>query len=333
MAITLATSACTTGHSANSTAKATRSATPSPTAAPALTKQEALAQIARYSEINNEANKHHNRAFLDTIEGGPLYAMSVSDYKEDEGLPKADREKYKPWSYDLDATDVYIPRFTADERRWFAAVTRSGKKKQNVRVMIAAEQATTKQWEMVAAIDLDDPKKLPKIALDAHGYATALDAASSKNVATPVNVLRTAVGDNFTTGGNTTGKKVFAASNASARQVKTHDKTVRKFGSHGITTFSAASPQFTDSYALKTADGQALVVFSHTHSQRDTVFSGYQIIPGKDDRAWLGTTNSPSFTYRFTCSDTAVVPTTPGKSTLIGYTCRRTDAHGMATSS
>ncbi|MFF7476793.1 hypothetical protein [Streptomyces sp. NPDC008092] len=333
MAAALTATACTTKNDASTTVKTAPSASPSPTALPALTKKEALAQIAHYSKINNEANKHRNRALLDTVEDGPLYAMSVADYKETEGLPQAEREPYKPWSYDLAATDVYVPRFRSGQQRWFAAVARSGKKKQYVRVMVLAQHARTKRWEMVAAVDLDDPRKFPKISLDADGYATALDANASKNVAAPVTTLRTAVGDNFATGGDLSGRKVFTSSKASARQIKAHDKTVHKFGSHGITAFSAAVPEFTGSYALKAADGQALVVFAHTHTQRDTVFSAFEITPEKNDRAWLGTTNSPYFSYEFTCSDVAAVPDTPGKSTLLGYTCRRTDAHGMTASS
>ncbi|MDW4906772.1 hypothetical protein RB628_15830 [Streptomyces sp. ADMS] len=334
VAVTLTASACTTSHtsSPDAAAKATRAASPTPTAVPALTKQEALAQIARYSKINNAANDDNNRMLLGTIEDGPLYAMSVADYKENEGLPQADREKYKPWSYNLASTNLYIPRFTAGQKKWFAAVTYNGKKDKYARVLIMAEQTRTKRWEMAAAVDLDDKKQAPKIALDADGYATALDATSTRNVAAPLDVLRAAVTDNFTSGGDTTGKKVFTSSKASARQIKAHDSTVHKFGSRGTTAFSAATPEFTDSYALKTADGHALVVFAHTHTQRDAVaYSGLEIVPEKKDRAWLGTTNSPSFTYTFTCSDVATVPTTPGKSTLIGYTCRRTDAHGVTT--
>ncbi|MFG2343277.1 hypothetical protein [Streptomyces phaeochromogenes] len=131
----------------------------------------------------------------------------------------------------------------------------------------------------------------------------------------------------FATGGDISGKKVFVSSKASARQIKVHDETGAKFGTRGTTRFSLAATEYPDSYALKTTDGRAfVVVFSHTHTQRDNVAPGLEIIPGKDDRAWLGTTNSPHFTYTFTCSDAATVPATPGKSTLIGYACRRTDA-------
>ncbi|MGW2822122.1 hypothetical protein ACWC24_14085 [Streptomyces sp. NPDC001443] len=335
VSVALTTTACGSSSTTTGTsARATHSVSPTPTAAPALTKQEALAQIAHYSEINNRANARYDRRLLDTVEDGSLYAMSVADYKQDESLHKADRRKYKPWSYDLDATNVYIPRFASGRHRWFAAVTYSGKNDRYARVLIMAEQAKSRQWEMVAAVDLDDKKQLPKIALDSDGYATALEAASAENVAVPVNVLRAAVGDNFSTGGDVTGRKVFTPSAASDRQVKAHDSTIHKFGDHGTTVFSAATSPFTDSYALKTADGSALVVFAHTHIQHDAVsYPGLKIVPEKKERAWLGTTNSPSFTYTFTCSDIATAPTTPGKATLLGYTCRRTDAHSVTTSS
>ncbi|MFI9755745.1 hypothetical protein [Streptomyces collinus] len=335
MSAVLTATACGPSGTTNDTpTRADHAASPSPTAQPALTKKEALAQIAHYSKINNEANADHNRELLDTIEDGPLYAMSVADYKQDEGLPKADREKYRPWSYDLASTDVYIPRFTADQQRWFAAVTYSGKNDASPRVLIMAERPKNKRWEMVAAVDLDDKKQLPKIALDADGYATAIDATSTKNVATPVDALRAGVLDHFATGGDLTGKKIFATTKTSTRQIKVHNDTTRKFGNRGTTEFSSAAADFPGSYALKTADGDALVVFAHTHMQRDRVaHPGLEIVPEKDDRAWLMDKPSPFFTYTFSCSDVATVPTTPGRSKLIGYTCRRTDAQGLSTSS
>ncbi|MEU9189220.1 hypothetical protein AB0D14_32690 [Streptomyces sp. NPDC048484] len=335
MALTLTASACTAAahKDADATARAGHTVSPAPAAEPALTKKAALAQIAHYSKINNAANAHTNRTLLDTIEDGPLYAMSVSDFTQDEGLPRADRETYKPWSYDLARTSVYIPRFTAGQDKWYAAVTYSGKKDPYARVLIMAQQATSKRWEMVAAVDLDN-KKVPQIAVDGQGYATALDATTTQDVAAPVDTLRAAVGDNFATGGDTSGRKVFTSSKASKRQITTHDSIVNKFGSRGTTVFSAATTKFPDSYALKTTDGSALVVFAHTHTQRDAVSGpGLEIVPEKKDRAWLGTSNSPSFTYTFTCSDVATVPTAPAKSTLIGYTCRRSDAQGMTASS
>ncbi|CAL9364734.1 hypothetical protein SUDANB105_00740 [Streptomyces sp. enrichment culture] len=180
-------------------------------------------------------------------------------------------------------------------------------------------------------LDIDDPKQLPKIVLDKDGYATAVDAAS-KALAAPVGVLRSAVTDNFTTGGEVTGQKVFTSTESSRRQIKVHDETTRKFGPRGTTRFAPADPQFTDAYALKTNTG-ALVVFSHTHSQHDAVASaGLVIVPEKEDRAWLGTSPTPAVTYTFTCSDIAAVPSMAERSSLLGYGCRRTDAEAAGPS-
>lgn len=319
-------SACSTSSGAHDATAATPHHTtqPTPAAEPALAKQGALAQIAHYSKINNTANATGDTKLLDTVEDGPLYAMSSADLKEEEALPKSDREPYRPWSYDLDATDVYIPRITPGQQRWFAAVTRSGSKKQYARVLVLAENTKAKSWEMVAAVDLDDPEQLPDIILDKDGYATAVDA-NSASLAAPVGVLRTAIADNFATGGEKTGKKVFTPTEASRRQTKVHDQTTRKFGTRGTTRFSSADTEFPDAYALKTTTG-ALVIFSHTHTQHDAVAApGLQIVPDKLDRAWLNAP-APAFTYTFTCSDVAAVPATPKPSSLLGYGCRRTDA-------
>ncbi|CAM5445721.1 hypothetical protein [Streptomyces hirsutus] len=251
--------------------------------------------------------------------------MSLADLKEDDALPKADQEPYRPWSYDLAATDLYIPRLKDGQQRWFAAVTRAGSKKQYARVLVLAENAKSKRWEMVATVDLDNPSQLPKIMLDKDGYATAVNPAST-SLAAPVDLLRSAVIDNFATGGDLTGRKVLAPTEAAKRQVKVHHDTIHKFGTRGTTQFASATTKFPASYALKTSTG-ALVVFSHNHTQHDAVAApGLEIVPEKRDRAWLGTTPRPAFTYTFTCSDVAAVPTTPDPSRLLGYGCRRTDA-------
>lgn len=225
----LALTGCTNdSDTAESKQTPTASTAPKPTPVPSLTQAQAREALAHYSKTNNLARHRQERALLDTVEGGPRYAMSLADIKQDEALPQADREPYRPWSYDLSATDLYIPRLKDGRQRWFAAVTRAGSQQQYARVLILAESTKSKQqWEMVATIDIDDPKQLPQIVLDKDGYATAVDATSS-SLAAPVGVLRSAVTDNFATGGETTSKKVFNPSVASQRQIKVHDETTRK---------------------------------------------------------------------------------------------------------
>lgn len=191
-----------------------------------------------------------------------------------------------------------------------------------------AEQPQHKRWEMVSVVDLDS-QKLPHGALDREGYATAVAATGNKHLAADADVLRTAVLDNFTTGGTNTGSKVLAPTEASKRQAKVHSDAATRFGDKGSSVFDAADNRFTDAYALKTADGGALILFSHTHTQTDAVaHSGLQINPGKDDRAWLHDVPRTSIRYTFVCNDAATVPAKAEPSRLIGYTCARTDASG-----
>ncbi|WP_405729291.1 hypothetical protein OG885_10035 [Streptomyces sp. NBC_00028] len=254
--------------------------------------------------------------------------MSVSDYTETEGLPKADRKPYKPWSYDISSAKLYIPRFAADQSRFFAAALSGVKGKDPSRIAVFAEQPKNKRWEMVSVVDLDSTT-LPDIALDSHGYATAVVATGNKQLAADSDVLRTAVIDNFATGGTNTGTKVFAPTTSSNQQIKVHDKTTRKFGKLGTTVFAGGTNRFKDGYALKTSDGGALLLFAHTHTQTDAVaHSGLQINPDKDDNAWLHGIPRTLVTYTFVCADAATVPAKAARSRLIGYTCARTDASG-----
>lgn len=295
---------------------------------PALSDAQARTVITNYSKINNEANAQRDRTLLDTVEDGPMYAMSVSDYTETEGLPKADRKPYKPWSYDTSTAKLYIPRFTTGQDRWFAAALSGEKGKDPSRIAVFTEQPKNKRWELVSVVDLDGTT-LPDIALDKNGYATAVAATGNKQLAADSNLLRTAVIDNFATGGTNTGTKVFDPTKASQQQIKVHDETTRKFGKLGTTVFAEGTNRFKDAYALKTSDGGALVLFAHTHTQTDAVaHSGLQINPDKDDNAWLHGIPRTSVTYTFVCADAATVPAKAAPSRLIGYTCARTDASG-----
>ncbi|MBC9723744.1 hypothetical protein H8R17_01680 [Streptomyces sp. TRM68367] len=254
--------------------------------------------------------------------------MSVSDYTETEGLPAADRKPYKPWSYDSADAKLYIPRLGAGQDRWFAAALSDQKGKAPSRLAVFAERPQHKRWEMVSVVDLDSPD-LPDIALDHDGYATAVTADGNKHLAADAKLLRTAILDNFATGGANTGTKVFAPTKASKRQIEVHDKTGSRFGKQGTTVFAGAANRYKDAYALKTTDGGALILFSHTHTQTDAVaHSGLQINPGKEDRAWLHDVPRSSIQYTFVCNDAATVPAKAEPSRLIGYTCARTDASG-----
>ncbi|MGW2858262.1 hypothetical protein [Streptomyces sp. NPDC001205] len=257
-----------------------------------------------------------------------MYAMSLSEYKESEGLTKSERTAYKPWAYDTQNAQLYIPRIAAGQPRWFAAALSATPGKAPNRLAVFAEQSQHKRWELVSVADLYGTD-LPKVALDADGYATAVAADGNKDLAAGADLLRSAILDNFATGRQNSGKKVFTESKASSQQIKVHDETVKQYGSQGTSTFAGAANRYRDAYALKTTDGGALVFFSHTHTQTDAVARpGLQLNPGKDDRAWLHDVPRTSIRYEFVCNDAATVPAKAAPSTLLAYTCARTDASG-----
>lgn len=162
--LALALTGC-SGEDGPAHARQTPSASTAPKPAPALSTAQARDVITRYSKINNEANADRDRRLLDTVEDGPLYAMSVSDYTETEGLPAKDREPYEAWSYDLASAKLYIPRLADGQEGWFAAALSSEKGKAPSRLAVFAEQSQHKRWEMVSVVDLDS-QKLPDVALD-----------------------------------------------------------------------------------------------------------------------------------------------------------------------
>lgn len=306
-------------------ARTTRSAAPSPraTAEPAVSQQSAQAAVQHYMQVKNQADSAFSSAVADTVEDGPLFAMSQGGYKRDSATPVKDRTPYRPWLYDAAGTHLYIPKLPPGAKRWFAAAVAVTSKDQML--VVLAEQAD-RSWQMVLASDLDGAP-LPPIELDADGYATAVPTDGSQpGVDAPR--LRDAVVDNFATGGVYAGTKYLTPTAASQRQISIHTKDINHLGTKGTTAFAAADNPWTDAYSLKTADGGALVLFAHSHTQTDTVGHGWQIISGPSTRAWLGTTPRQAITATFTCSDAALVPSPNAKAQLLGYSCEIIAAGG-----
>ncbi|WP_343041754.1 hypothetical protein [Streptomyces typhae] len=325
----LTSTACTSGSSEAKKPAAHASADEQPELSPALTRQEARAAIERYARVNNKANTGRDRALLATIEDGPLYAMSAAEYQQTDGLTRSERKPYQPWSYDAQRAELYIPRISSGQPRWFAAALASSKNQIPDQLAVFAQQPHQQRWALVSVADLYG-RNLPKVVLDAGGYATTVAANRSKSLAVGADRLRRGVLDNFATGGRGSGKKkIFAASRASSQQVKVHNETVSQYGSQGSSIFTGAPNRYRDTYALKTIDGGALVFFSHTHHQTDTVARpGLRLDPGKEDRAWLHDIPRTRIRYTFVCNNAATVPAKTGPATLLAYTCARTHASG-----
>ncbi|WP_318209521.1 MULTISPECIES: hypothetical protein [unclassified Streptomyces] len=288
---------------------------------PALTKQEALAQLTRHATTRNTAMQRLDHTLLDTVEGGPQLDQSLADLKESSARPDGQGPATRRVAYDTASAQLYIPRFAPGEKRWFAATVDVGSTVvKRSRILVFARNAGG--WELAASADLNTDVP-PQIALDEDGYATAVTAT------TAADRLRSAVLDNFVTGGEKDGRKVFAPSVASRLQIRVHDEIGSRLKPKGTTVFGPAGTPHADAYGLKTADGRTLVIFSHAHTQTDSAAQpGLRIRPDEEERAWLGTTPLASITYTFTCVDVATDTGAGAPADLLTYACGRTNATG-----
>jgi hypothetical protein len=323
--LTLAATACTnTGDATHAATKAPTTST-APTPAPALSATSARDPIRHYSQVNNRANAHDNAPLLDTVEDGPLYAMSLGGYQQDSAIAAKNRKPYKPWSYDAATAHLYIPTFLPGTPKWFAAAVTVTVTAYQTLIVVA--QQPDHSWQMVLAADLDR-MPLPRISLDADGYATAVAADGTGQPGFDAGRLRVGITDNFATGGKNSGSQFFTPTPASKQQTGIHDKDTHRLGTKGITTFAAANNAWNTAYGLKTTGGGALLLFTDTHTQTDTVRPGWQITPGPDARTWLNAAPRQSITDTFTCNDAALIPAPAAKAQLLGYTCELTGADG-----
>ncbi|WP_177204425.1 hypothetical protein [Streptomyces sp. CC53] len=265
--------------------------------------------------------QRQDHKLLDTVEGGPQLDQSLADLKESSARPGGQGPAARPVSYDTATAQLYIPRFAPGEKRWFAATVDAGSTAvKTSRILVFAHH--TGGWELTASADLNTEVP-PQIALDNDGYATAVNATAAADR------LRSAVLDNFVTGGEKDGRKVLAPSTASRLQIRVHDEIGNRLKPKGTTVFGPAGTPHADAYGLKTADGRTLVIFSHAHTQTDAAAQpGLRIRPDEEERAWLGTTPLTSVTYTFTCVDVATDTGTGIPADLVTYSCGRTNATG-----
>ncbi|WP_433549127.1 hypothetical protein ACQPZG_31745 [Streptomyces sp. CA-294286] len=297
---------------------------------PALSPEQARDIVARHAETSRKAYTSLDNALLDTVEDGPLLTQSLARIKGNRGVPEKERAPY-PLPTGPSAAQLYIPRIapqsafaTNSKPRWFAAATTVGP---DVWFTVFAERPAQQRWEAVSSVLLVD-QPVPKIALDGNGFATAVDA---NGLPTKPDALKAAVIDNYATGGQQDAKKILTPTSASERQVKIHATAGKGYGDKARTTFAGAASS-DPTYALRTADGGTLVLFSHTHTQTDTVTQrGLGLIPKKRDEPWLGTKPLPAIQFTFLCADAATVPHGSGPARLLDTSCARTDVSGPRT--
>ncbi|MFG1810582.1 hypothetical protein [Streptomyces sp. NPDC049040] len=225
-------------------------------AAPIITVAQANAVLDNYQKINNEANTTQDTAKLGTIEAGALFQEDSAAYKQYPKLSAKDRKGYyEPFTYSR--RQFFIPSTGS----WFMASADTG----NTLQVIVFQQQSGGHWKMVVA---DNYKgTLPALAKGSDG-APVVVAPDATVGATDLSGLGGAVADLRASGGAKAGGRL---ADSAVRRAAVKDHTTRNdhWGRYKTclrTDYEAAGDKwdsaytkYPDVYALKAADGGALV--------------------------------------------------------------------------
>jgi len=250
--------------------------------------------IDHYEKINNKANKSSDPKLLSTVEGGAVFQQSKATFKVQKTWSAKDRAEYRnPFRY-VDRK-FYIPRKgTAD---WFVMVAHSkspGEKKGKYPGILIMEKQKSGDWKMVTA-GYSETKKLPRLAKDKGGFAVPVTNTAKKTGAQSPDSLSDSLLDLYTGQG---------ASGSGFRPSKT-TKWIRKIpkaqnkllSPYGAAEFSRGEPTHEKAYALRTANGGSLAVFSTEVREHDR---GTQVTatihPSDKMKVYVGdTSGAPAF--------------------------------------
>lgn len=258
-AAVLGTLAAGCGTSAADGHKHTTGSRTSPSRPPAVTpvtEAQAKAIFANYQKVNNQANARVSDALLRSNETGPMLEVDLAGNKR----IRAKQEKKIPAFFYRDA-QFFIPHTTGPA--WFAVTAKSTDGGETEMLVFldtggGSYKATAGPW-------LAKGQKFPAIARNADGSATAVTTGAALGVGTKISdyLSVAALGKRPAAG--------FAPGPLTSQLGKSWAKSVnRTNGGHrwsGGTSWKAR-PQ--PVYALKTADGGALVISVSVQSETYT---------------------------------------------------------------
>ncbi|MFH9004408.1 hypothetical protein ACH4E5_14330 [Streptomyces afghaniensis] len=260
--------------------------------------QAAAKKIAdHYEEVNNKANATRDDKLLGTVEAGQVYAMDKATYTLFETWPKKEQKAYtKPFSYQ-DREYVIPEKGTAT---WFAVRAKSSENSKNSVLLVFDKVGGT--YKMVLSLWADGGEPLPKLAVDRHGLAKAVDPDTKVGKLAPSEV-GAAYEDFLETGGKKEGKAL-----ASTEPVENAEETYKRSSTEGAADGKATEKFFTKPpadasvYALRTADGGVLVLFPAAHKQESLLKESYRSIADlvpNDEQSALGATRGALITDTF----------------------------------
>lgn len=260
--------------------------------------QAAAKKIAdQYEEANNKANAAQDEKLLGTVEAGQVYAMDKAVYTLFDTWPKKEQKAFaEPFSYQ-DREYVIPKKGTAT---WFAVRATSSVDRKNSVLLVFDKVGGT--YKMVLSLWADGGEPLPKLAVDDHGLAEAVDPGAKVGKLAPAD-LGTAYEDFLETGGKKEGKAL-----TSTKPVENAKQTYQRSSTEGAADGKATQKFFTKPpadpsvYALRTADGGVLALFPAAHKQESLLKESYRSIADlvpNDEQSALGATRGALITDVF----------------------------------
>jgi hypothetical protein len=148
-------------------------------AQPVITRAQAQQVLARYTTLDNEANRARSNTLLAGIEAGSSYPMDTGTYRGERSADPSNSSKYTPISYQQAV--YYIPRMAGSAYpKWFVArgLNHSAGAPSAFEYLVFAQTAAGTPWR-----DIYEPFILshvvgPQIAVDAQGYAITTDTTA-----------------------------------------------------------------------------------------------------------------------------------------------------------
>ena len=244
---------CGTGDDGGNTATDRKSPAPAPAT---VTEAQAKAIFAKYQKVNNEANAKVSDELLRANETGPMLEVDLVGNK----LIRAKKSK-KISAFHYRNPDFFVPRGASPA--WFAVTATSvpGGDKQ---ILVFADtgggvyKAAVGPW-------LGKGQKFPEIARDPDGTATAVTSGPALGVGAQLCAHLTAMaGGERPPGGIASGPLLSEIGESWAKGVRKITRAKRWSGG------ASWKPRPQPVYALKTADGGALVMSASTQTESYT---------------------------------------------------------------
>ncbi|MET9914378.1 hypothetical protein ABZZ74_48095 [Streptomyces sp. NPDC006476] len=276
--------------------------------------------VDAYQAANNAANARQDLKGLARIEAGMAYVQDRSDYQQWKTWPAKERTRYAS-GFRYEQRAYYIPR--AGTATWFAMEATSSDAAKARGLFVFDRRGG--RYKMVTAVYATGKMPMPKIAVDSHGLATAVDPARKVGALAPKD-LTAAVTDLYVTGGSKQGRQL-APTPASKEAVRLHDDRNRGAkASWRTASYFSAQPAHPQVYSLRTADGGVLALApgAYTIEYLHTRYlHGGLIIPGPQEAVY-NANHRPVITDEY--QGEALVALSPTQAKLIARDFRLVDS-------